>query len=70
MDRAESACGGDDGGITLNRIIMTGSYDLAPGVLLDAELGYTWFRNTADAVDGSNDKYSAFDIGIGSKFTF
>jgi hypothetical protein len=43
---------------------------MGPGVLLDAELGYTWFRDTAPGADDDQDKYSAFDVGIGSKFTF
>jgi outer membrane protein OmpU len=62
--------GGDGGHDTLNRVILTGSYEMGPGVLLDAELGYTWFRDTSAAADGTKDKYSAFDVGIGSKFTF
>jgi predicted porin len=62
--------GGDDGHDTLNRIIVTGSYELGPGVLLDAELGYTWFKDTTPATDEGNDDYSAFDIGVGSKLTF
>jgi len=55
---------------TLNRVILTGSYEMGPGVLLDAELGYTWFHDTGDAATSDTDKYSAFDVGIGSKFTF
>jgi predicted porin len=62
--------GGDGGNATLNRVILTGSYEMGPGVLLDAELGYTWFDDNSDAANGDNDDYSAFDVGIGSKFTF
>ena len=61
---------GGSGDRTLNRIIVTGSYEMGPGVLLDAELGYTWFRDTDNNVDNDKDKYNAFDVGIGSKFTF
>jgi predicted porin len=60
---------GDNGHDTLNRVILTGSYEMGPGVLLDAELGYTWYHDTA-APNGPTDKYSAFDVGIGSRFTF
>jgi outer membrane protein OmpU len=69
---ASSAGGGngDGGHDSLNRVILTGSYEMGPGVLLDAELGYTWFDDTSDAANNDNDDYSAFDIGIGSKFTF
>ena len=42
---------------------------MGPGVLLDAELGYTWFDDTATA-NNDQDHYDAFDVGIGSKFTF
>jgi predicted porin len=62
--------GGDGGHDDNNRVILTGSYEMGPGVLLDAELGYTWFKDTSGAADGGADKYSAFDVGIGSKFTF
>jgi outer membrane protein OmpU len=61
---------GSNGHRSLNRIIVTGSYEMGPGVLLDAELGYTWFRDTDNNVDNDKDKYNAFDVGIGSKFTF
>jgi predicted porin len=61
---------GDGGHDNNNRIILTGSYEMGPGVLLDAEVGYTWFDDTSPATDEGNDDYSAFDVGIGSKFTF
>jgi len=63
---------GDGGHRSLNRVILTGSYEMGPGVLLDAELGYTWFDDTGDAADADDDidSYSAFDVGVGSKFTF
>jgi predicted porin len=61
---------GDGGHDTLNRVILTGSYEMGPGVLLDAELGYTWFHDTSAAADSAADSYHAFDVGIGSKFTF
>jgi len=55
---------------SLNRVILTGSYEMGPGVLLDAELGYTWFHDSGDAATEDTDNYSAFDVGIGSKLTF
>jgi len=55
---------------SLNRVILTGSYEMGPGVLLDAELGYTWFHDSAEVVGNAQDSYHAFDVGIGSKFTF
>jgi hypothetical protein len=61
---------GDGGHSNTNRVILTGSYEMGPGVLLDAELGYTWFNDTSEAANGDTDDYSAFDVGIGSKFTF
>jgi len=61
---------GDDGHATLNRVIVTGSYEMGPGVLLDAELGYTWFHDDTTGATNNTDNYSAFDVGVGSKFTF
>jgi predicted porin len=58
------------GSRTLNRIILTGAYDMGPGVVLDAEVGYTWFHDSGDAATSEQDSYHAFDVGIGSKFTF
>jgi len=67
-----STSGGQAGGghDTLNRVILTGSYEMGPGVLLDAELGYTWFKDSNNGAPNATDNYSAFDVGIGSKFTF
>jgi hypothetical protein len=45
---------------------------MGPGVLLDAEVGYTWFHDSGDASSnaGFNRSYDAVDVGVGSKFTF
>ncbi len=61
-----------DGSRNLNRVILTGSYQMGPGVLLDAEAGYTWFHDSGDAsaTAGFDRSYQAVDVGIGSKFTF
>jgi predicted porin len=61
-----------NGSRNLNRVILTGSYQMGPGVLLDAEAGYTWFHDGGDASNdgGNNRSYEAVDVGIGSKFTF
>jgi hypothetical protein len=60
------------GSRNLNRIIATGNYAMAPGIKLDAELGYTWFHDTgtASSAGGNNSRYHAFDVSIGSAFTF
>jgi predicted porin len=66
--------GGDNGHDTQDRIILTGSYEMGPGVLFYASLGYSWFKDTTPHTAGGNDEgtddYSAFEIGVGSKFTF
>ena len=54
----------------LNRVIATGQYALAPGVMLDGEIGYTWFHDGGDAADSATDRYDAYDIAIGSAFSF
>jgi hypothetical protein len=61
-----------NGSRDLNRVIATGSYEMGPGVLLDAEVGYTWFHDSGDAssATGNDRSYDAVDVGVGSKFTF
>jgi predicted porin len=67
---AANGGGGDGGHDTLNRVIATGAYAMAPGVTLDAELGYTWFHDTSNGATNATDRYHAFDIQIGSALTF
>jgi outer membrane protein OmpU len=63
----------DDFDTTRDRIVLTGEYAMGPGVSLDASLGYTWV-DVSGADDGSDadnaDNYDAFEIGIGTAFTF
>jgi len=54
----------------LNRIVATLDYAMAPGINLDAEIGYTWFKDTGDGVPDAEDNYNAFNIAIGSVFMF
>jgi len=54
----------------LNQVIGTVNYDLAPGVALDGEIGYTWFTDGGDAVIDQQKDYHAFNVAIGSAFTF
>jgi hypothetical protein len=54
----------------LNRVIATGKFAVAPGVTLDGEVGYTWFSDSGDAVPDDQDRYHAYDIAIGSAFSF
>jgi len=61
---------GTDGGENLNRVVATVNYSLAPGVDLDADLGYTWYRDTRGATPDSLSHYNAAEIGIGSSLTF
>ena len=58
------------GSRNLNRIIGTLNYAMAPGIELDAEIGYTWFNDSGDGVPEEEDHYSAFNVAIGSVFTF
>jgi outer membrane protein OmpU len=61
----------DPGGSrNLNRVIATTQYALGPGVMLDGELGYTWFHDSGDALTDGEQHYHAFDASIGSAFTF
>ena len=58
------------GSRNLNRIILTGNYAMGPGVDLDAELGYSWFKDTGDAADNDSDDYEAVSVAIGSTLRF
>jgi hypothetical protein len=58
------------GSRNLNRVIATANYALAPGIMLDAEIGYTWFKDSGDGVPDDQDHYSAFNVAIGSSFMF
>jgi hypothetical protein len=58
------------GSRNLNRIIATMDYAMAPGVNLDAEIGYTWFDDSGAGVPDDQDHYHAFNVAIGSVFNF
>jgi hypothetical protein len=59
------------GSRALSRVIVTGSYAMAPGVTLDAELGYTHFTDSGSTFSqGGSDVYNAADIQVGSALTF
>jgi predicted porin len=60
----------DDSELTLDRIVLTGNYTMGPGIALDGSLGYTWQDVSGPAFDDSNDNYDAFEIGLGTNFTF
>jgi predicted porin len=56
-----------------DRVVLTGNYALGPGINLDGELGYTWMDTDPEngTVGGTEvDDYHAFEIGIGTNFTF
>ena len=61
---------GTDGHKTLNHAIVTPGYALAPGISLDASLGYTWYHDTRSATPDDKDHYHAFSAAIGSAITF
>jgi len=65
-----TAAFGTDGHQTLDHVVATASYAMAPGILLDAEIGYTWYKDTHDLKPDETDSYDAFSVGIGSALTF
>lgn len=65
-----TAAFGDDGHQKLDHVVATVSYAMAPGIILDAEIGYTWYKDTHDTKPGDTDSYNAFSVGIGSALTF
>ena len=54
---------------TSNRIGVTGSYDMGPGIALDAGVFYSWVGDHSDDVNGDED-YDAIEFAIGSSITF
>jgi hypothetical protein len=58
------------GSRNLNTAFATAAYALGPGVTLDASLGYTWFHDSGDGVDGDQRRYHAYSAAIGSALTF
>ena len=65
-----TAAFGDDGHQSLDHVVATANYVLAPGISLDAEIGYTWYKDTHDAKPDDTDSYGAFSVGVGSALTF
>jgi predicted porin len=61
---------GTEGALKLNRVALTGIYNLAPGIDLDADLEYTWYSDHRDATPGETDDYQAFEIDLGSSLSF
>lgn len=55
---------------SLNRVIATGQYQLAPGISLDGEIGYTWFPDSSDSLPDDRGRTPAYDIAVGSAFSF
>jgi predicted porin len=59
---------------TQDRAVLTGAYNLGPGIVLDGEIAYTWTDsnpNGATNADGIEiDNYNALEIGLGTSLTF
>jgi predicted porin len=59
-----------------DRVVGTVVYKLGPGILLDAEIGYTWIdtdpevENFAPGSPEGLDDYDAVEIGFGTNITF
>jgi outer membrane protein OmpU len=57
-----------------DRAMLIGAYSLGPGIVIDAEIAYTWADTdpeggeTADGTDA--DDYDALEIGMGTSLTF
>jgi predicted porin len=67
LERSE---GGDDSSANVDRFVLTGLYQLGPGIKIDGELAYTTQDTTGDDFGDGNDNYDAFEIGIGTNFSF
>lgn len=52
----------------INYVVLTGKYDLGPGISLDATAQYGWVN--ADKADTGANGYQSFGLGIGTAFEF
>jgi predicted porin len=61
-------------GFKQDRVVVTGAYQLGPGIVLDAEAAYTWLdtdpENFTNASGINFDDYDAIEIGLGTSLTF
>jgi predicted porin len=65
----------DDVEVSRDRVVGTVSCLLGPGIVLDAEIGYTWIdldpeADFSELDEEVSDDYQAFEIGVGTIITF
>lgn len=55
-----------------DRLMLTGSYTISPGINVDGGLGYSWINSNPEDGPSSGAKPDdhALEIGIGTNFTF
>jgi outer membrane protein OmpU len=58
---------GDDD--IIDRVGVTGSYAMGPGIDLDAGVFYTWGESADDAGDAA-DEYDSLEFSVGSSISF
>ncbi|HVI88711.1 MAG TPA: porin [Dongiaceae bacterium] len=52
----------------IHQAVLTGQYDLGPGIALDGELGYAHADGSSG--DAAHGGYDSFNFGLGTAFTF
>ncbi|HEX9448799.1 MAG TPA: porin [Dongiaceae bacterium] len=52
----------------VHQIELTGKYDMGPGIALDAGIGYAHANGSSG--DAAHGGYDAFNVGLGTSFTF
>jgi outer membrane protein OmpU len=72
QDASTDVDGGTDFDFSMDRAVLTGNYAMGPGINIDAEVGYTWIDTDPEFTVGDDDvdDYDAWEIGIGTNFTF
>lgn len=58
----------DDTHRNVHIVELTGKYDMGPGISLDAGIGYA--HASGDEGDAAHGGYDAFNVGLGTSFTF
>ena len=61
---------GENGHQRMDHVIANVAYSVGPGIVVDGSLGYTWYRDTADAKPNETNAYQAFSVALGTALTF
>jgi predicted porin len=71
---ADGGSGSDVSDFTQDRAMFTGAYEIGTGIVLDAEIAYTWVDTDPEGFTNADgieiDNYDALELGMGVTLTF